>query len=60
VIAAPNLVSLLNHLKGTQRLPPPTPGEADPPRRMADLRQVKARKPPSARWRSRRRAGTIC
>ena len=41
VIAAPNLVSLLNHLKGTQRLPPPTPGEADPPRRMADLRQVK-------------------
>jgi len=41
VIAAPNLVSLLNHLKGTQRLPPPAPGEADPPRRMADLKQVK-------------------
>ncbi|KAJ8135245.1 hypothetical protein OY671_011542, partial [Metschnikowia pulcherrima] len=41
VIAAPNLVSLLNHSKGTQRLPSPTPGEADPPRRMADSRQVK-------------------
>jgi len=41
VIAAPDLVSLLNHLKGTQRLPPPKPGEALPPARMADLRQVK-------------------
>ncbi|MCW1382187.1 YifB family Mg chelatase-like AAA ATPase [Novosphingobium sp. KCTC 2891] len=41
VVAAPDLVSLLNHLKGTQRLPPPLPGEAESPRRMADLRQVK-------------------
>ncbi|WP_068070850.1 YifB family Mg chelatase-like AAA ATPase [Novosphingobium lentum] len=41
VVAAPDLVSLLNHLKGTQRLPPPLPGEAEPVRRMADLRQVK-------------------
>ncbi|MDE2560707.1 MAG: YifB family Mg chelatase-like AAA ATPase [Sphingomonadales bacterium] len=41
VIAAPDLVSLLNHLKGTQRLPDPPPGEAAPVRRAADLKQVK-------------------
>ena len=41
VVAAPDLVGLLNHLKGTQRLPPPRQGEAEPLRRMADLRQVK-------------------
>ncbi|WP_295528657.1 YifB family Mg chelatase-like AAA ATPase [Novosphingobium sp. Chol11] len=41
VIAAPDLISLLNHLKGTQRLAPPEPGEVAPPRRMADLKQVK-------------------
>jgi magnesium chelatase family protein len=36
VIAAPDL-SLLNHLKGTQRLAPPEVGEAMPPVRLADL-----------------------
>ncbi|MCY1670668.1 YifB family Mg chelatase-like AAA ATPase [Novosphingobium sp. SL115] len=41
VIAAPDLVGLLNHLKGVHRLPAPTQGVADPPRRMADLKQVK-------------------
>ncbi|MEO0032099.1 MAG: hypothetical protein RIS94_1857 [Pseudomonadota bacterium] len=41
VIAAPDLVSLLNHLKGTHRIAPPPPGEATPPRRLADLKQVK-------------------
>ena len=41
VVAAPNLISLLNHLKGTQRLPPPDPGEAEPPRRGNDLAMVK-------------------
>lgn len=41
VIAAPNLVSLLNHLKGTQVLPAPEPGRADPPARGPDLKQVK-------------------
>ncbi len=41
VIPAPNLISLLNHLKGTQQLPPPRPGEAEEPRLVADLRQVK-------------------
>ncbi|SFF83337.1 magnesium chelatase family protein [Novosphingobium sp. CF614] len=41
VIAAPNLISLLNHLKGTQVLPPPEPGRADPPQRGPDLKQVK-------------------
>ena len=41
VIAAPDLVSLLNHLKGTQVLPPPEPGQAEPAPRGPDLRQVK-------------------
>lgn len=41
VIAAPNLVSLLNHLKGTQVLPTPEPGTAVPAPRGPDLRQVK-------------------
>ncbi|MES2494059.1 MAG: YifB family Mg chelatase-like AAA ATPase [Pseudomonadota bacterium] len=41
ILAAHDLVSLLNHLKGTQVLPPPAPGEAAPPVRGPDLRQVK-------------------
>jgi magnesium chelatase family protein len=41
VIPAPDLVSLLNHLKGTALIAPPAPGEADAARRAADLRQVK-------------------
>ncbi len=41
VLATPNLISLLNHLKGTQVLPVPEPGKADPPPRGPDLKQVK-------------------
>ncbi|BEV02471.1 YifB family Mg chelatase-like AAA ATPase [Novosphingobium olei] len=41
VVAAPTMLSLLNHLKGFQRLAKPVPGEAEPPLRRADLRQVK-------------------
>ena len=41
LVAAPNLISLLNHLKGTQRLPLPEPGEAESARKGPDLRQVK-------------------
>ncbi|AXB75743.1 YifB family Mg chelatase-like AAA ATPase [Novosphingobium sp. P6W] len=41
VIAAPNLISLLNHLKGTQVLPVPAPGVVEAPPRGADMRQVK-------------------
>ena len=41
VVAAPNLVSLLNHLKGTQVLPQPAIGHAETPPRGADLKQVK-------------------
>lgn len=41
VIAAPGLLPLLNHFKGTGLLPAPTPGEVEPPVRGADLRQVK-------------------
>lgn len=41
VIATPNLISLLNHLKGTQVLPPPALGRAESPPRGPDLKQVK-------------------
>ncbi|MBX9884105.1 MAG: YifB family Mg chelatase-like AAA ATPase [Novosphingobium sp.] len=41
IVAAPDLISLLNHLKGTLRLPVPEPGEVAQPPRRADLRQVK-------------------
>lgn len=41
VIAAPDLLTLLNHFKGTAQLPPPAPGEVDPPGVGPDLKQVK-------------------
>ncbi len=41
VIAAPDLLSLLNHLRGTALLPAPQPGASDPPGRGPDLAQVK-------------------
>ena len=41
VLAAPNLVALLAHLKGTQRLPDPAPGEVEHAAPGTDLRQVK-------------------
>lgn len=41
IVAAPNLIGLLNHLKGTQRLPEPVAGEVARPARRADLKQVK-------------------
>jgi magnesium chelatase family protein len=41
VCAAPDLVSLLNHLKGVQMLPVPEPGEAEPPAPGPDLKMVK-------------------
>jgi len=41
VLAAPDLVSLLNHLKGTTVLAVPDPGEAEPPVHGPDLKMVK-------------------
>lgn len=41
VIGAPDLIALLNHLRGTAVLAPPKPGEADPPGAGPDLAQVK-------------------
>jgi len=41
VIAAPDLLALLAHLKGTSVLTPPVPGEAELPVGGPDLRQVK-------------------
>ncbi|MBS0254281.1 MAG: YifB family Mg chelatase-like AAA ATPase [Proteobacteria bacterium] len=41
IIAAPDLISLLNHLKGLQVIEPPEPGAAEPAAHGPDLRQVK-------------------
>lgn len=41
VIAAPDLIALLNHFKGNQLLSAPAAGEADDPVFGADLKQVK-------------------
>lgn len=41
VIAAPDLLSLLNHFKGSMLLRPPEPGEAEPRTPGPDLAQVK-------------------
>jgi magnesium chelatase family protein len=41
VLAASDLVALLNHFKGRSVLSPPSPGEADPPGPGPDLAQVK-------------------
>lgn len=41
VLGAPDLISLLNHFKGTQVLPAPRPAEPEPPVRGPDLKQVK-------------------
>ena len=41
VIAAPDLLALLNHLNRSGSLPPPTPAEAAPPVAGPDLSQVK-------------------
>jgi magnesium chelatase family protein len=41
IVAAPDLIALLNHLRGTGVLAPPKPGQADPPGIGPDLQQVK-------------------
>ncbi|MBS0285038.1 MAG: YifB family Mg chelatase-like AAA ATPase, partial [Proteobacteria bacterium] len=41
VVAAPDLISLINHLKGQQLLAAPAPGEVDEAHVGPDLRQVK-------------------
>ena len=41
VLAVPDLLALLSHLKGTRLLRPPEPGEAEPLGSGPDLRQVK-------------------
>ncbi|MDP9414232.1 MAG: YifB family Mg chelatase-like AAA ATPase [Pseudomonadota bacterium] len=41
IVAAPDLIALLNHLRGSAMLSPPAPGEAEPPGVSVDLVQVK-------------------
>ena len=41
IVAAPDLISLLNHLTGTARLPEPRPGAVEEAAHGPDLRQVK-------------------
>jgi len=40
VVGAPDLIALLNHLRGTAVLAAPSPGEADPPGLGPNLAQV--------------------
>jgi magnesium chelatase family protein len=44
VLAAPDLLALLNHFRGSALLAPPRPGEVEEPRRMADLAQEVAKR----------------
>jgi magnesium chelatase family protein len=60
VLAAPDLISLLAHLKGTSTLPIAPMAQSIPAAPGPDLRQVKGQETASARWRLRRRADTIC
>ena len=41
ILAAPSLISLVNHFRGTQILSPPEPGRVLEPGKIADLRDVK-------------------
>ncbi len=41
VVAAPDLLALLNHFKGTSQLAPPLPGDVEEPVAGPDLKQVK-------------------
>ena len=41
ILAAPSLISLVNHMKGASVLSPPVPRIAQPPRHVPDLRDVK-------------------
>jgi magnesium chelatase family protein len=41
IVAAPDLIALLNHFRGSATLMPPEPGAADPPGIGPDLAQVK-------------------
>lgn len=41
VIAAPDLLGLLNHMNRTGHIPPPVLAQADPPARTVDMAQVK-------------------
>ena len=41
ICAAPDLLRLLNHLKGTETLPEPVPGKVEPAAPATDLKQVK-------------------
>jgi magnesium chelatase family protein len=60
ILAAPSLIALVNHVKGTQVLTPPSPKMVGDSRAVPDLKDVKGQDWPNARWRSRRRADTIC
>jgi len=41
ILAAPSLISVVNHFRGTQMLSPPAPGQVIEGERVADLRDVK-------------------
>jgi hypothetical protein len=60
IVAAPDLIALLNHFKGTQRAVAAAPGEAERRASGPTSPRSRARRAPSARSRSPRPAATIC
>jgi len=60
LIAAPDLLALLAHLKGTMLLEPPIPGEAEAVSGGPDCARSRVRKSPSARSKSPPPEGIIC
>jgi magnesium chelatase family protein len=48
ILAATNLLSLINHFKGSKILPPPKSLIADAPPLGPDMADIKGQKPPSA------------
>ena len=59
IIAAPSLLAIVNHFKGTQLLPPPEPRLAARPPPGSISATSRARRAPSARSKSPRPAATI-
>jgi magnesium chelatase family protein len=59
VLPAPDILSLLAHLRGTSTLSPPQPGEAEPAAPGPDLSQVKGQETAKRALEIARRAGTI-
>ena len=60
IVAAPSLIQIANHFKGTQVLSRPQPQVREQEAERSTCATSRARRAPSARSRSRRPAGITC